>query len=393
MAHQPGDAGFRTSWEAARSENPALVKSPKVVVETASIGAGRAEDQVSLLVGTVSEWGVRQPFENEKRRGVLGPLPDSKWVCVKLETLNEEGKMFHSWNVGTKHHGHMRIHEATVGCVIYVPLDGSLCAHMNIGRHVRHNGEYVQDDVRIRPYQPSALRGEEVEEKEGEEEEEEEKEEKEEEEEEKEEEEEVNEEEKEGEDLDNEGRGGGGSGKKGTANQYTQQISKAVKMLLKTTTAVPIQDWNEHARESYPEGLPNGLLEPIAPGVIAITMSPYGKVQCAVSADWDDNAIIKEGLCNVLWAIQVFLEQIVFKARAKISLGEKAGTLPPVEKNEVTKVPSTHYNGRRNHDRSNHYNVRLKSAARELHRLILDGYLSQREHSTGEVNVFHTYWC
>jgi hypothetical protein len=69
---------------------------------------------------------------------------------------------------------------------------------MNIGRHVRHNGEYVQADVRIRPYQPSALRGEEVEEKEGEEEEEEEKEEKEEEEEEKEEEEEVNEEEKEG---------------------------------------------------------------------------------------------------------------------------------------------------------------------------------------------------
>jgi hypothetical protein len=113
-------------------------------------------------------------------------------------------------------------------------------------------------------------------------------------------------------------------------------------MLLKTTTAVPIQDWNEHARESYPEGLPNGLLEPIAPGVIAITMSPYGKVQCAVSADWDDNAIIKEGLCNVLWAIQVFLEQIVFKARAKISLGEKAGTLPPIEKIEVTKVPSTH---------------------------------------------------
>ena len=92
--------------------------------------------------------------------------------------------MFHSWNVGTKHHGHMRIYEATVGCVIYVPLDGSLCAHMNIGRHVRHNGEYVQADVRIRPYQPSALRGEEVEEKEGEEEEEEEKEEKEEEEEE-----------------------------------------------------------------------------------------------------------------------------------------------------------------------------------------------------------------
>jgi hypothetical protein len=389
MAHQPADDGFRTSREAALSENPALVKSPMVVVETASIGSGRAKDQVSLLVGTVSDWGVRLPFENEKNKGVLGPLPDSKWVCLKLEALKEEGKMFHSWKFGTEHHGYMRINEATVGCVIYVPLDGSLCAHMNIGRQVMHNGEYVQADVRIRPYQPSALRGEEVGEKEGEEEEEEveEKEGEEEEEEvEEEEEEEEEEEKKEGGILDNEGRGGGGSGKKGTANknihtEYKQQMNKAFKMLLKTTTAVPIQVWNEHARQCYPEGLPNGLLEPIEPGVIAITMSPYGKVQCAVSTAWDENGIIKEGLGNVLWALQVFLEQTVFKAKAKISLGEKAGTQPPVEKNEVTKVRSS---------KSNRYSGRIKTAARELHRLILLGYNSQREHSTGEVNVFHT---
>ena len=270
MSHQPGDDVFRESRQAALSENPALAKSPKVVVETASIGSGRAKDQVSLLVGTVSDWGVRLPFEKEKQRGVVGLVPDSKWVCFKLETLNEEGKMFHYWKVGTKDHGNMLISEATVGFEIYVPLDGSLCAHLNIGRHVMHNGEYVQADVRIRPYQPSALRGEEVEEKEGEEKEEEEEEEK------------NNEEEKEGEDLDNEGRGGGSSGKKGTANkmytEHKQQIKKALNMLLKTTNAVRTEDWNEHARQCYPADLPNGLLEPIDPGVIGITMSPYGNV-------------------------------------------------------------------------------------------------------------------
>jgi hypothetical protein len=81
MAHQPGDDGFRTSREAALSGNPALVRSLKVVVETASIGSGKAEDQFPLFEGTVSAWGVRLPFEIEKKRGAVGPFPDSKWVC------------------------------------------------------------------------------------------------------------------------------------------------------------------------------------------------------------------------------------------------------------------------------------------------------------------------
>jgi hypothetical protein len=60
MAHQPGDDGFRTLRVAALSGNLALVSSPKVVVETASIGSGKAEDQSPLFLGTVSGWGVRQ---------------------------------------------------------------------------------------------------------------------------------------------------------------------------------------------------------------------------------------------------------------------------------------------------------------------------------------------
>ena len=90
------------------------------------------------------------------------------------------------------------------GSGVYVPLDGSLSAHMNIGQHAMHNDEDVQDEVRIRPYQPSAFRGEGVEEEE-------------------EEEERHNDEDKEGEGLDNEG---GGSG----STRHTQQIKKHNKL-------------------------------------------------------------------------------------------------------------------------------------------------------------------
>ena len=377
MAHQPSNDGFRTSREAALSENPALGNSPKVVVETASIGSGKAEDQFPLFVGTVSAWGVRLPFETEKKRGVVGPIPDPKWVCLKLETLNEEGNMFHSWKFGTKHLGFMQLSEVTVGCEVYVPLDGSLSAHMNIGRQVMHNDEYVQAEVRIRPYQPSAFRGEGVEEEEEEELEEVE-----------EEDEENNEEVKEGEDLDSEARGGGSSEKKRTANkniytEHKQQMKKASISLLKTTNAVSIQDWIGHARQFYPGGLPHGLLEPIVPGVLAITMSPYGNLQCSMSTLWKQNGIVMECVNNVLWALQVYLEETVRRAKAKILLGEKAGTQPSVGKDEGTTAPS---------NKSQQYYGRLKTASRAMHKLVLHRYDSQREHSAEEVNVFYTYW-
>jgi hypothetical protein len=108
-------------------------------------------------------------------------------------------------------------------------------------------------------------------------------------------------------------------------------------------------------------------------------MSPYGNVQCSISKLLKENRIILECVNKVLWGLQVYLEETAMRANAKILLGEKAGTQPPRQ-------------GRRNHRPKQYEQAILSTASREIHRVVILGYDSQRKHSTEEVKRFSYLW-